>query len=128
MVVLIAWAPAAGAVATRYGEPEPLHRDVEATVLRVAQEALTNVDKHAGASRVGVTLSYMGEVLTLDVRDDGTGFEASPNGVPAPNGTGGLGLPGMRQRAARVAGEVVVESGPGAGTAVCLKVPAVRDA
>ncbi|WP_267133339.1 sensor histidine kinase [Streptomyces calidiresistens] len=110
------------------GEPEPLHRDVEATVLRVAQEALTNVAKHADASRVGVTLSYMGEVLTLDVRDDGAGFTGPRNGTPRPAGAGGLGLPGMGQRAARVAGEVVVESEPGAGTAVCLTVPAVRDA
>ena len=46
------------------------------TLLRVAQEALANVAKHAGASRAGVTLSYMEDVVSLDVRDDGAGFAA----------------------------------------------------
>ena len=54
------------------------------TLLRVAQEALANVAKHAGASRAGITLSYMDDVVTLDVRDDGTGFR-SPS--PAPGRT-----------------------------------------
>lgn len=103
------------------GEPVALHRDIEATVLRVVQEALANVDKHAGADRVVVTLAYMGDVVTLDVRDDGRGFV---NGASA-NGTG-VGLRGMRQRATRVAGRVAVESEPGGGTAVSLEVPVVE--
>ena len=52
-----------------------LHPEVEVTLLRVAQEALANVAKHASASRVGITLSYMDDVVSLDIRDDGTGFE-----------------------------------------------------
>ena len=44
-------------------------------LLRTAQEALANVAKHANASRAGLTLSYMGDVVTLDVRDDGVGFD-----------------------------------------------------
>ncbi|WP_375001880.1 sensor histidine kinase [Aeromicrobium sp. CTD01-1L150] len=103
------------------GEPEAVHPDVGATVLRVAQEALTNVAKHAAASRVGVTLSYMDDELVLDVRDDGGGFD--PSGPSAPQRTGGVGLRGMRQRAARVAGEIVVESEHGFGTAISLRVP-----
>ena len=51
-----------------------LHPDIEVALLRTAQEALANVAKHADASRVGLTLSFMGDVVTLDVRDDGVGF------------------------------------------------------
>src|SRR5579872_6254669 len=56
------------------GEARALHPEVEVTLLRVAQEALANVAKHASASRAGVTLSYMEDVVSLDVRDDGAGF------------------------------------------------------
>ena len=75
--------------------------------------------KHAAASRVGVTLSYMEDIVTLDVRDDGIGFE--PAGIRGD----GFGLPGMRQRVQRVAGSLEVESAPGEGTAVCATVPAI---
>ena len=70
----------AGEVETT-GEARALHPEVEVTLLRVAQEALANVAKHAGASRAGVTLSYMEDVVSLDVRDDGAGFV--PPGPPA---------------------------------------------
>jgi signal transduction histidine kinase len=104
------------------GAAEDLHRDIDATVLRVAQESLANVGKHAGAHRVGVTLSYMGSELTLDVRDDGVGFDPA---AVVPGADSGVGLVGMRRRAARLAGDLVVESEPGEGTAVSLRVPAV---
>ena len=65
------------------GEARALHPEVEVTLLRVAQEALANVAKHAGASRAGVTLSYMEDVVTLDVRDDGVGFTPKANGDQA---------------------------------------------
>ena len=69
------------------GEARALHPEVEVTLLRVAQEALANVAKHAGASRAGVTLSYMEDVVSLDVRDDGVGFAAAEgNGSPASAG------------------------------------------
>ena len=61
----------------------PLHPEIEVALLRTAQEALANVAKHAGASRAGLTLSYMGDVVTLDVRDDGVGFEV-PGRRPRP--------------------------------------------
>lgn len=57
------------------GEPRPMLADLEVALFRVAQEALNNVAKHARASRVGLTLSYMDDVVLLDVRDDGVGFE-----------------------------------------------------
>ena len=107
-------------------------------LLRVAQEALANVAKHAGASRAGVTLSYMEDVVTLDVPDDGAGFarppqrsESSANGNSANgnsangNPAGGFGLIAMRQRVDRLAGQLEIESDPGAGTAVSASLPAI---
>ncbi|SFK40339.1 sensor histidine kinase [Amycolatopsis sacchari] len=103
---------------TTTGDVRPLHPEVEATLLRITQEALANVAKHAGAGRVGVTLSYMEDQVTLDVRDDGKGFDPD-------SAHGGFGLPGMRQRAARLLGSFAVESEPGGGTAVSASLPAV---
>ncbi|GIJ28646.1 histidine kinase [Micromonospora qiuiae] len=106
------------------GDAHPLHPEVEVTLLRAAQEALANVARHAEASRVGLTLSYMGDVVTLDVRDDGVGFSVTD--VPAiRRADGGYGLTAMRQRVARVGGELAVESEPGSGTAVSASVPAL---
>jgi signal transduction histidine kinase len=107
------------------GTAEQLHDEVSATLLRIAQEALSNAARHARASRVGVTLSFMGDEVTLDVRDDGTGFD--PAAVPARTRAGGFGLDGMRARAERIAGSLTVESEPGHGTAVSARVPLVRD-
>jgi len=110
------------------GEPRRLVPDVEAALFRAAQEALANVGKHAAATRVGVTLSYTDDVVLLDIRDDGVGFD--PNSLqlggrtPSRNGTG-MGLCGMRQRLQRVAGSLEIESAPGAGTALGATVPAV---
>jgi signal transduction histidine kinase len=112
------------AVLTTTGDPRPMHADVEVTLLRAAQEALANVAKHANASRVGLTLSYMEDLVTLDVRDDGVGFD--PN-VKRANGStnGGFGLAGMRQRVQRLAGRLDIESEPGGGTAISASVPAI---
>ncbi|MFI0964839.1 sensor histidine kinase [Streptomyces sp. NPDC021080] len=106
------------------GTSEQLHDEVSATLLRIAQEALSNAGRHAAAGRVGVTLSFMGDEVTLDVRDDGRGFD--PLAVPARTGTGGFGLDGMRARAERIAGHLAVESEPGHGTALSARVPLVR--
>ncbi|MFB8087667.1 sensor histidine kinase [Streptomyces sp. NPDC055992] len=108
------------------GTVEPLHDEVGATLLRIAEEALANADRHAEASRAGVTLSYMGDEITLDVRDDGRGFD--PAALPPYRGAGGFGLGGMRSRAERIAGTVEVETGPGLGTAVSARVPMVPHA
>jgi signal transduction histidine kinase len=83
---------------------------------------LANVAKHAGASRVGLTLSYMEDVVALDVRDDGAGFD--PVSARA-TGEGGFGLVAMRQRVQRLAGRLEVESQPGSGTAISASVPAI---
>jgi signal transduction histidine kinase len=120
------WARRTGVRAdfTLTGTAEHLHEEISATLLRIAQEALSNASRHARAARLGVTLSFMGDEVTLDVRDDGRGFD--PAAVPARTGNGGFGLDGMRARAERVAGSLTLESEPGRGTAVSARVPLVR--
>jgi len=112
------------------GDPRALHPEVEVTLLRVAQEALANVAKHAAAMHAWVTLSYMEDVVTLDVRDDGSGFAPlgeSSGGGGGTGGTagGGFGLIAMRQRVNRLAGQLEIESEPGVGTAVSASLPAI---
>ncbi|MFD7320144.1 sensor histidine kinase [Streptomyces sp. NPDC059875] len=124
------WSERTG-ITTRFtvtGTEEPLHDEVAATLLRIAQEALANAERHSGASRAGVTLSYMGDEITLDVRDDGRGFDplSVPARTTAASGGGGFGLDGMRARAERLAGCVTVETAPGEGTAICARVPLVH--
>ncbi|GAA4076227.1 sensor histidine kinase [Nonomuraea soli] len=118
------WSQTAGipAPVSVTGEARPLHAEVEMTILRVAQEALANVAKHADAGRVAVTLSYMEDVVVLDVRDDGRGFD--PQAVE-PSPAGGFGLVSMRQRVTRLAGDFEIESAPDQGTGVSATVPAI---
>ncbi|MET0419082.1 MAG: sensor histidine kinase [Actinoplanes sp.] len=105
------------------GTHRPLLPEIETTLLRTAQEALANVARHADAGRVALTLSYMEDVVTLDVRDDGAGFDPA---VPAPRSAeGGFGLAAMRERLLRIAGTLDVESEPGGGTALSACVPAI---
>ena len=109
------------------GEPVVLHPEAEVTLLRAAQEALTNVRKHARAHQVNVTLSYMGDQITLDVHDDGVGFDlaAMGNGTACP-AVPGIGLAAMAERAAQLGGAVTVESAPGRGTTVAVSIPEER--
>ncbi|MEU2543904.1 sensor histidine kinase [Streptomyces roseolus] len=120
------WAERTGIAArfTATGTVRPLHDEVAATLLRIAQEALANAERHSGAGRAGVTLSYMGDEVVLDIRDDGRGFD--PVALLAPGSRGGFGVDGMRARAARLAGVVEVESAVGEGTAVSVRVPLAR--
>ena len=111
---------------TTTGTPRVMRPEIEVALLRTAQEALANVAKHAHASRVGLTLSYMEDLVTLDVRDDGIGF-ATVNGTGPRrprDQPGGFGLSGMRQRVEGVAGTLEIESEPDGGTAVCAAIPA----
>ncbi len=102
------------------GEPRPLSPEVEAALFRIVQEALSNVRKHARARRVRVVLAYGERSVRLLVEDDGRGFETN---VRAPNGDGGFGLSGIRQRAALIGADVEIDSSPGWGTRVRLFVP-----
>ncbi|TXS48815.1 sensor histidine kinase [Streptomyces sp. t39] len=122
---VVRWSERTGVHAefTLTGSDGPLHEEVQATLLRIAAEALSNTARHARATRVGVTLSYMGEEVVLDVCDDGLGFD--PSALPERDTASGFGLEGMRARAERLAGELTVESEPGLGTAVSAHVPSV---
>jgi signal transduction histidine kinase len=108
------------------GDPRPILAELEITLFRVAQEALTNVAKHARASLVVVTLSYLDDLVMLDVRDNGVGFErdAVASRSAAADGSG-YGLRGIRQRLDRVQGTLEIESGAGEGTVVNASVPAL---
>jgi signal transduction histidine kinase len=110
---------------TTTGDARAVGTEIEVALLRTAQEALANVAKHARATRVGLTLSYMEDLVTLDVRDDGVGFVCPPAAAsPAPVGAdGGFGLTAMRQRVEGAAGVLQIESEPDAGTAVSASIP-----
>ena len=110
------------------GAPRSLPPEVEATMLRAAQEALANVRKHARASRVALTLSYMADVVVLDVRDDGVGFNLEATQKPyhlrsRAGEMGGFGLRGMRERVERVGGKLLVDSTPEEGTTLAVELP-----
>jgi signal transduction histidine kinase len=133
---------------TTTGTVRAMRQEAELALLRTAQEALANVVKHAHATRVVLTLSFMKDQVVLDVRDDGAGFDlarldadaagngrsqpelAAPDAEPATNGHagplagGGFGLVAMRQRIEGLSGTLQVESEPGAGTAISACVPA----
>jgi signal transduction histidine kinase len=97
------------------GTPAPLHPDIEVALLRCAQEALSNAWKYARASRASITLSYMDDVVILDVRDDGVGG-AAVSGL-------GFGLRSMNERIERIGGRLALESAPGEGTTITAIVP-----
>ncbi len=101
------------------GAPTPLDPAIEAAIFRASQEALSNIAKHAAASRVHLTLTYLHDALLLDVADNGTGFDPAAR-------THGYGLIGMRQRLAGIAGHLTVESAPGAGTTLNAAVPLAK--
>lgn len=102
------------------GDYEQLPQDLQVTLLRVVQEALSNVRKHANARQVTLTLSYLEDLIVLDLQDDGTGFDpaASTNGSG-----GGFGLQAMRERVEQRGGQLLIESTPGEGTTLAVQVP-----
>ncbi len=104
---------------TTTGDPIPLHPDIEVTLLRAAQEALANIRKHAQATDVQLTLSYMDDVVVLDVQDNGVAFA----GAATSPLSGGYGLQAMRERAEKCGGSVTLESEPGEGTTVVVSIP-----
>jgi signal transduction histidine kinase/ligand-binding sensor domain-containing protein len=105
-----------------FGAYRPLPPGTEREILRVAQEAIHNVKKHAGAKHLSVQLEYGPNELALEVCDDGQGF--ATEAAPSP---GHYGLTGMRERAAAIGGALEVTSEPGSGTTVRLRVTARRE-
>ncbi len=97
-----------------------LPRWVETTLYRVSQEAITNILRHSHAGRAGVVLLRQRRSVTLLIEDDGIGFD--PARVES-GSSGGLGLTGMRERVALCGGELSVESAPGKGTTIRVRIP-----
>jgi PAS domain S-box-containing protein len=93
---------------------------VETTLYRLAQEALNNVAKHARARQVDIVLERTADHWSLIIEDDGVGFDPSSGEVAQR----GFGLVGMRERAALVGADLQIESAPGRGTTVILRMPA----
>ena len=116
------WAEATGIVATVAvtGDVHPMHPDVEVTLLRAVQEALANVRKHASASHLAVTLSYMGDEVVLDVQDNGVGIGTT---ATDPLLSSGYGLTAMRERVEQLHGSLLIESSPGEGTTLVVEIP-----
>ncbi len=104
------------------GEERRLPAPVESALFRIAQEAITNVERHAGARRLSVGMSFEAAGMRLLVTDDGVGFEVADR--PTTTGTDSLGLPGMAERAHLIGSRLLIHSGEGAGTTVDVWVPA----
>jgi two-component system, NarL family, sensor histidine kinase UhpB len=106
------------------GDPNDLPEVVQTAIYRIAQEALANIGRHAGATVVEIDLEGTDDGgAELRIRDDGTGFD--PGAIPRAGSQGpgaGLGLSGMAERARLVGGELDVRSAPGGGTSVTLRV------
>ncbi len=107
-----------------YGAYRPMPPETEREFLRVAQEALHNVKKHAGARNLFVQLEYGPEEIALDVRDDGQGFVIDEKQEST---SGHYGLTGMKERAAAIGGTLEVTSEPGVGTTIRLRAAAPRE-
>ena len=96
--------------------------DVETNIYRIAQEALNNIRKHASAKEAAVTLNWQHDEALLVVEDDGVGFEPEAESIHL-TGAGGLGLVGIRERAALLGGTATIESSSDVGTAVMVRIP-----
>ncbi|MDQ6811765.1 MAG: ATP-binding protein, partial [Actinomycetota bacterium] len=104
-----------------------LDAELESTIYRVVQEALTNVSRHAQATSAAVVISERDGVLSASVTDDGRGLPGAERLGPRGDGLeGGFGMSGMRERAELVGGELEFLPAPGRGTTVRLVVPLER--
>ena len=106
------------------GQPERLAPQTELGAFRIAQEAVNNVIRHAGASHLLLTLAFADGGLCLQVADDGRGFD--PAAVDRQLAAGHLGLLGMRERAALAGGQLTMRSAPGGGTVIEVAFPGRR--
>ncbi|PRB43850.1 sensor histidine kinase [Arthrobacter sp. MYb23] len=109
------------------GTPAELPNTYQTTLLRAAQASLANVWAHARAGTAVVTLAFLGAEVTLDVFDDGIGFEPSTAAGTARGDGTGVGLQSLRERLAALNGSLEIESAPGEGTVVAIRVPLPAD-
>lgn len=101
------------------GQPGSLAGPVELHLLRLAQEAVANAARHASANEIRVRLAFTTDAVTLEIRDDGCGFDPT---APAPRGH--FGMLGLRERADKLHAELTITSAPGSGTTIRVVVPA----
>jgi len=97
---------------------ESLEEDIEITIYRVIQEALTNIDRHAGNCSVNIRIRQQGDMARMEIRDDGCGFDTKRD-VRAD----GIGLCNMRERVELLGGEFEIQSEPGEGTLLKASLP-----
>src|SRR3954451_23519695 len=102
------------------GTPVDVPPEVATALLRTARGALANVVEHAAARTATVSLTYQRDLVSLDVRDDGSGFDPGRATAAGPRGRG---LPGIRDRAEQFGGTLAVETAPGEGTALAFTIP-----
>jgi signal transduction histidine kinase len=105
---------------TTRGQVRPLPEVVEENLLRICQEALTNVIKHSDASVAAIELVFQDDLVVLQVKDDGKGFVPGAGAGPP---DGHFGLLGIAERAKRLGGQIVLASTPGSGAAVRVQIP-----
>ncbi len=119
------WSERSGIIADYHSHGLDQHRlssQIETAVYRIVQEALTNVLKHAKADRVSVILEHRYDQLLTIVEDDGQGFDNKAL-MAVPGERGGLGLLGIQERVALVDGTLNIESEPGSGTTLVIRIP-----
>ena len=104
------------------GAERRLPSEVETVVFRVAQEAITNIARHAGAENVMIGVEFADASVSVEIEDDGRGFDLAAL-RRTPHSARGLGLMGMQERVALLGGTFSVWSEPGSGTRIFLEVP-----
>jgi len=115
----------AGDVECRFSEegvPVRLPSNTEIAIYRVVQEALSNVRKHAGATKVGLRIQFQPEEFRVEIRDNGKGFDLSRT-LDSAVSVGHVGLAGMRQRVETLRGDIKIETSEGMGTSIILRFP-----
>jgi len=98
------------------GNPRNLTSHTETALLRISQEAMHNIKKHAQAKNVNITFSFMEDMFVMDIADDGNGFEPSKI-------QNGFGMKTMRDRVEELSGTLTIESEQGTGTAIAVSIP-----
>jgi len=103
------------------GDARQLHPDIETVLLRTAREALNNTWKHAQATQVTVTLTYLDSLVALDVQDNGKGFGTESASLS--DTEGGFGLKSIDEQVKQLGGELTVESNVSKGTTIAVSLP-----
>jgi len=102
------------------GTPHSLTSSAETALLRISQEAMHNINKHAQAKNVNITFSFMEDIFVMDIADDGLGFEPSKI-------KNGFGMKTMRDRVEELSGTLTIESERGTGTAIAVSIPILEE-